>query len=203
MIQFKAALFIAQAAPAAELPTTMTGAGWAIMISSISLSRVRSVAAFVATTVCLESSVLTKNRSSNGPATPDKVFSQGEIDAIKRQQELMLKQREDLYRILEGLADQLASELKTAQAMPEMAHFFGDFASTIKKRQEQLRVQLKKLEVELEKITVQIFDRFSEMKKYELALENWKKRRAAEMTRREQQAMDEVAIRGYVRKDAT
>jgi len=36
MIQFKAAMIIAQAAPAAELPTTMTGAGWAIMISSIS-----------------------------------------------------------------------------------------------------------------------------------------------------------------------
>ena len=35
MIQFKAAMVIAQAAPAAELPTTMTGAGWAIMISSI------------------------------------------------------------------------------------------------------------------------------------------------------------------------
>ena len=36
MSHFKTAMIIAQAAPAAELPTTMTGAGWAIMISSIS-----------------------------------------------------------------------------------------------------------------------------------------------------------------------
>lgn len=37
MIPFKTAMIIiAQTAPAVELPTTMTGAGWAIMISSIS-----------------------------------------------------------------------------------------------------------------------------------------------------------------------
>jgi hypothetical protein len=36
MLLSKAAMIIAQEAPAAELPTTMTGAGWAIMISSIS-----------------------------------------------------------------------------------------------------------------------------------------------------------------------
>ena len=36
MLLSKVAMIIAQAAPAAELPTTMTGAGWAIMISSIS-----------------------------------------------------------------------------------------------------------------------------------------------------------------------
>jgi hypothetical protein len=36
MLLSKAAMIIAQAAPAAELPTTMTGAGWAIMIGSIS-----------------------------------------------------------------------------------------------------------------------------------------------------------------------
>jgi flagellar export protein FliJ len=128
---------------------------------------------------------------------------QREMDVLKRQQVVIENQRLDILTRIDRLSDQLLHEMQTAEAMPEMAHFFGDFASTIKKRREQLRVQLKKLEVELEKITVQIFDRFSEMKKYELALENWKKRRAAEMTRREQQAMDEVAIRGYVRKDAT
>ena len=36
MLLYPMAMMIAQAAPAAELPTTMTGAGWAIMISSIS-----------------------------------------------------------------------------------------------------------------------------------------------------------------------
>jgi hypothetical protein len=36
MLLSEAVMIIAQAAPAAELPTTMTGAGWAIMISSIS-----------------------------------------------------------------------------------------------------------------------------------------------------------------------
>ncbi len=127
---------------------------------------------------------------------------QREMDVLKRQQAVIESQRMDILTRIERLSDQLLHEIKTAEAMPEMSHFFGDFASTIKKRQEQLRVQLKKLEVELEKITVQIFDRFSEMKKYELALENWKKRRDAEAGRRAQQYMDEVAIRGYIRRDA-
>jgi flagellar export protein FliJ len=127
---------------------------------------------------------------------------QREMDVLKRQQVVIENQRLDILTRIDRLSDQLLHEMQTAEAMPEMSHFFGDFATTIKKRQEQLRVQLKKLEVELDKIAVQILDRFSEMKKYELALENWKKRRAAEMARREQQAMDEVAIRGYVRRDA-
>ena len=44
-------------------------------------------------------------------------------------------------------------------------------------------------------------ERFSEMKKYELALANWKKRKAEEAARRSQQYMDEIAIRGYIRRD--
>lgn len=127
---------------------------------------------------------------------------QREMDVLKRQQAVIENQRQDILTRIARLDDQLAHEFKTAEAMPEMSHFFGDFASTIKKRQEQLAVQRKKLEVELDKIATQILDRFSEMKKYELALANWKKRQEAEAARRSQQYMDEVAIRGYIRKDA-
>lgn len=128
---------------------------------------------------------------------------QREMDALKRQQGLLEAQREEVHKIIEGLSNQLASELKAAQTMPEMAHFFGDFSTAIKKRQEQMHVHLRKIEVELDKLTAQLRERFSEMKKYEIALANWKKRKADAAAKREQQEMDDIAIRGYIRRDAT
>ena len=127
---------------------------------------------------------------------------QRELDVLKRQQAVIENQRQDVINRIARLEKQLGDEMATAEAMPQMAHFFGDFASSIKKRQEQMRVQLTKLEAELDKISVQIFDRFSEMKKFELAIENDKRRRAQIAATRAQQYMDEIAIRGYIRRDA-
>lgn len=128
---------------------------------------------------------------------------QREIDALKRQQGIFERQREDLFKTLDILADRLAAELKAAEAMPEMAHFFGDFSAHIKRRQEQVHAHIRRVEGELEKLAAQIRERFSEMKKYELALANFEKRQADAAKRREQQAMDEVGLRGYIRRDAT
>jgi flagellar export protein FliJ len=126
---------------------------------------------------------------------------QREIDVLKRQQGILENQRSEIIARIERLADQLKAEMKSAEAMPEMAHFFGDFSVTIKKRQEQMRIHLRKLELELDKLAVQILDRFSEYKKFELALVNWQKRQDQIVARREQQAMDEVGLRGYIRRD--
>jgi flagellar export protein FliJ len=128
---------------------------------------------------------------------------QREMDALKRQQGILEGQREEIHTIIEGLSNQLATEIKTAEAMPEMAHFFGDYAAAIKKRQEMMHGHLRRLELELDKITQQLRERFSEMKKFELALKNWEKRRDDAAKRRDQQEMDEIAIRGYARRDVT
>lgn len=125
---------------------------------------------------------------------------QREIDALKRHQATMEGHREQMHQALDKLADALVQELKTAEAMPEMAQFFGGFAAHIKKRQEDIHVQLRKLEIELNKLADQIRERFAEMKKYELALKAHQKREADKARAREQQEMDEIAIRGYIRK---
>ena len=127
---------------------------------------------------------------------------QREMDVLKRQQMVLENQRAEVEARIKRLADQLMEEMKTAEAMPEMAHFFGDFSATIKQRQAQMRTQVIKIDTELERVAVQILERFSEMKKYEIALENWKKRKAEAEARRSQQYMDEIAIRGYIRRDA-
>jgi chromosome segregation ATPase len=127
---------------------------------------------------------------------------QREIDALKRTQATMENHREMMHQALEQLSNALVSELKTAQAMPEMAQFFGDFSAHIKRRQEDIHVQLRKLEFEMNKLAEQIRERFGEMKKFELALKAFEKREADKARTREQQEMDEIAIRGYIRKHA-
>lgn len=128
---------------------------------------------------------------------------QREMDALKRQQGILENQREEIHTIINGLANQLQTELKAAQNMPEMAHFFGDYSATIKQRQEMMHGHLRRLEVELEKLSLQLRERFSEMKKFELALANWQKRKDDAAKRASQQEMDEIAIRGYVRRDVS
>ncbi len=128
---------------------------------------------------------------------------QREMDVLKRQQLVIENQRKDVSNRITRLQEQLEYELKSAEAMPEMSHFFGDFSITIKKRQEQMRVQMRKLEIELDKIGAQILERFSEMKKYELAIANDKKRRDQIAAQRSQQYMDEIALRGYIRRDVS
>lgn len=128
---------------------------------------------------------------------------QREVDALKRHQGILEKTREEGYQTITMLGDRLRDELKAAQVMPEMAHFFGDFSAHIKKRQDAVHAQIRKVEVELDKLAEQIRERFSEMKKYELVLAAHNKREKEKATRREQAMMDEVGIRGYIRKDAT
>ena len=128
---------------------------------------------------------------------------QREMDALKRQQGILENQREEVHSIIEGLANQLVSEMKAAQAMPDMAHFFGDYSATIKKRQEMMHGHLRRVEAELNKLTDQIRERFSEIKKYDLVLANWQKRRDDAVKKREQQEMDEVGLSGYARRDGT
>lgn len=127
---------------------------------------------------------------------------QREIDALKRAQAVMEQHREAMHQTLDKLQMTLVKELKTAESMPDMAQFFGDFSAHIRRRQDEVHVQLRKLEMELDKLVAQIRERFSEMKKYELALAMHEKREAEKAKRREQQAMDEMGLRGYIRKDA-
>jgi prefoldin subunit 5 len=78
---------------------------------------------------------------------------QREMDALKRQQGILEQQREEVHSIIVGLANQLVDELKAAQSLPEMAHFFGDYSAAIKKRQELMHTHLRRVEAELDKLT--------------------------------------------------
>lgn len=130
-------------------------------------------------------------------------LQQREIDVLKREQGVLEQKREDCLTALRHLADQLRAELRSAETMPDMAQFFGDFAVANKKNQLQIDGLLYKTNSELDALTAKIRERFNEMKKYEVALDQHKKREKAKALKRETQMLDEVAISQYARKDAT
>lgn len=127
---------------------------------------------------------------------------QRELDALKRQQVILEKRRDELYHMIVTLGDRLVQEMKMAKELPEMAQFFGDFSANIKKRQDQTYIQIRKLDKEIDKLAEQLAEKFSDLKKYELALAAWQKRENEKTRKREQAEMDELGIRGYLRKDA-
>jgi flagellar biosynthesis chaperone FliJ len=124
---------------------------------------------------------------------------QMEIDALKRQQGMLENQRDILVTTAQLLSNSLVEELKAAEKVPDMAQFFGNFSAGIKNRQEIVAGHTRKVEAELDKLSNQIRDCFSDMKKFEIALAAHQKRVAAGIKHREQQEMDEIAIRGYTR----
>lgn len=129
-------------------------------------------------------------------------LKQREMDALKRQQSTLEGQRDELRNRRLKLSAQLESEMLAAAGLPEMTQFFGNYAMVNKERQQQLAAHERKLEDELERLAQQIFERFAEVKKYEVAMANHAKRQREIAKHREQQRMDEVAIRGYIRRDA-
>ena len=127
---------------------------------------------------------------------------QRELDALKRQVGTLEQQREELYKTLDILGKRLVKEIEVSKRIPEMNGFFGDFSNAIKSRQEAVHGGIRLLDTELDRLALEIREIFGEMKKYEVALEQWEKRRKETLNRREQQEMDEIAIRGYIRRDA-
>ncbi len=130
-------------------------------------------------------------------------LEKSEIDALKREQAKLQQKREDCITALTHLANELRDELKRAETMPDMAKFFGDFAASNKKKQTQIDGLLLRTEREIEDFAQKIRIRFNELKKYEVALDNHKKREADKAKKRETQMMDDIAIRNYIRRDET
>ena len=124
-----------------------------------------------------------------------------EIDVLKRQQVELQQKREDCITALTHLANELRAEMKSAETMPDMRQFFGDFSAGNKKKQAQIDGLLLRTDREIEDLTQKIRLRFNELKKFEVALENHKKREAEKFKKRETQMMDDIAIRNYIRRD--
>lgn len=125
-----------------------------------------------------------------------------ELDQLRRQVAALEGARDNLIATIERLQDELVRELEAANTMMDLRGFFGDFSDAIKKKQRALASKVVQFEQQIQELAIEIGNRFSELKKYEIALEAHKKREKEKEAKKEQAEMDEMGLRIFRYKDS-
>lgn len=117
-----------------------------------------------------------------------------ELAQIQERQQALIDERENLSR-------QLEHESEVATKFPEAAAPFAAFAKKTLDRQKLLTRDIEMLQRAIDKKRDDLQAEYGEQKKFEIALEQRQLAELAEIKRKEAIKMDEVALRGYIRKD--
>ncbi len=124
-------------------------------------------------------------------------------DVDKLQKELA--QIQERQRVLQDehnyLTAELEREAKLATEFPEVAGAFAPFAKKTLDRQKLLMKNIQLLQQAIDKKRDELLVEFGEQKKFEIALEQQQLAEMNEAKRRENIKMDEVAARGFGRKN--
>ena len=123
------------------------------------------------------------------------------LDEFRRKQVELERQKEILQQVSRKLREELEFELQLAAESPQMGHFFGNFADRIKSRRKEIDEEVYKVNQNILQVNKQIAIAFSEVKKFEVALENLQKREREARERKEQIMMDDIAIDQFIRKE--
>lgn len=124
-----------------------------------------------------------------------------ELDELRRHLAVLEGKRDAFLEQYHRLHEELVREIEASKDLTEMRGFFGNFSESIKQRQLRVREEIRKVETKIQTLLVEIQARFSEVKKYEIAQEQFEKREAEAAARKEQIMMDELAIEVFRRKE--
>lgn len=121
------------------------------------------------------------------------------LNELRKQLGALERQRAVLVQASIKLAQELQNEIELASDLPEMGNFFGNFSRRIQDRQEFISAEVRKLDIEAEKVRQEMMEAYSEVKKYEIALDNWTKAQNREIERKENNALDEIGLQQFRR----
>lgn len=120
-------------------------------------------------------------------------LSKRKLDELRRSMVALENEKAQLEGAQAALMAELKREMQLATESAEVAQYFAGFAQKIKIRQQQLVVEISGVIRRIDALSAQIAEAFSELKKYEIALENAKKRAGEEALRKENITLDEIA----------
>jgi len=123
-----------------------------------------------------------------------------DLDELRKKQTELENQKEKYVSSIKRLQSELERERALAAKTPEMASFYGGFAKNIQEKQEKLKEDIKKTDELLALVAEQIMTAFADLKKYEIARDNFKARKKAEEARKETIELDEIASVKFIRK---
>ncbi len=114
-------------------------------------------------------------------------------------EELADKMRQDL----EHLEAELNSEQRAAAGSIEGTIAFPAFVAAALERRRKLRESIASLGLEIGAARAEVREAFQEVKKYELARDNYERRERENVARREQRELDELGANMHRRKKAS
>ncbi len=127
-------------------------------------------------------------------------LSKRSLDELRRKMVSLENQKAQLLQASARLKQELQDEIVMASRTPEMGGFFGGFSKRIQKRQLDIADEVDKLDKQMEKLNLEIVEAFSELKKYEIALDQAKQREKDKVEKRENLMLDEIAEQQYHRR---
>lgn len=125
-----------------------------------------------------------------------------EVDALKKQLAEMEERQQVLKDEHRDLSAALEREAEFASNFPESLQSFADYTKKTLKRLEQLMHTINVMQKAIDKKRDELQDAFGELKKFEIVLEQRQHTLFEEGKKRESKMMDEVALRGFSRKDS-
>ena len=124
-----------------------------------------------------------------------------ELDKLQKELAEIQARQQKLKDEHQDLASALAREGEFASQFPESIRAYTAFAKKTLDRQKILMNNINMLQNAIEKKRDELLVQFSEQKKFEIALEQRQLAEFNEAKAREARMMDEVAIRGFSRRD--
>lgn len=128
-------------------------------------------------------------------------LQQRELDRLRKQIAVLESHRDTMIRTIETLQDSLIQELAAANELTEMKGFFGDFSESIKKRQHAIAAKVIQLEHQIQEQMIEVTNRYSDLKKYEIAYERYLESEHQKQAKREQAELDEMGLRTHLYGD--
>lgn len=119
------------------------------------------------------------------------------LDARRRRLVALETQRDQVDRQLVALADQLVAEQTTAAKDPVYLMTYEGFLRQVDQERERLTQRRETLVRDIARASDEIALAFSEVKKFEIALERRVRREAAEAARREDLELEEIGLTGF------
>jgi flagellar protein FliJ len=122
------------------------------------------------------------------------------LDELRRKMTSLESQKIQLQKLSGKLAEDVKTEMHLAGQQPEMGNFFGDYAKRMKMRQQEIAGEIKSLDKQMDTLGNEIAEAFTELKKFEIAQENDRRRKLEIEKQKETLAMDEIAGQQFQRR---
>ena len=122
------------------------------------------------------------------------------VDEKSRVLAVLLEESQALAEKAAALVEEVERERKIAGESIEAGRLFGAYASQAHERKRRLDNQRSKMEFSINQARQALRDAMGEAKKYEIAHEAELKRERVKAKVKEDQALDEAALNGYLRR---